>query len=334
MSSDAALGERIVSALSVFLDDRRSALPEAAPLLSEIQRLVDAGGKRLRPRFCYWGHRVAGGADGPEIVRTAASLELLHTFAIIHDDIMDNADRRRGQPTIHSIHGPSIAVLAGDLALVLADTLLTTAGWPPSGLEGGLVPYARMRQEVIAGQYLDIVRSGDPDMSEEDARRIVVLKSGRYTVLEPLLIGASLAGEANELGEFLVAFGEPLGEAFQLTDDLLGTFGPPTQTGKPDDSDIREGKRNLLYARAAQRLSGEERDFFIHHWGAGPSLSDAEVARLRELVESSGTRASVEELRDRLASQALEALASTPGRAESKAHLEALANEACGRAVS
>ena len=297
----------VEAAIDSFLERRRRAVPEAADLIDEIAALVGAGGKRLRPAFCYWGYRASGGEDGAEIVRAASALELLHTFAIVHDDIMDDSDERRGEPTVHVRHGTEFALLVGDLALVLADAMLLGAGFEPEISTGAFADYSLMRQEVIAGQHLDVLSAARTDVTEDEARRIAVLKSGRYSIEKPLVIGCRLAGGSDDLAAGLSRFGDPLGEAFQLRDDLLGTFGARASTGKPVDSDIREGKRNLLFAATARVLRGADDSFFLSRWGAD-DLSDDDVVRLRALVESSGAKRAVEELLERRAEAARAAL--------------------------
>jgi geranylgeranyl diphosphate synthase, type I len=319
------------SAIAGFLDERRRALPEAAPMLTEIERLLAAGGKRLRPSFCYWAYRAAGGVHRDEAVRAAAGLELLHTFAIVHDDIMDGSAERRGQPAVHVRHGTGIALLVGDLALVLADALLLGAGFSADTMMRAFVPYSEMRQEVIAGQQLDVLAAGRVDISRDEARRIAVLKSGRYSIEKPLAIGAALAGASCELADGLRRVGEPLGEAFQLRDDVLGTFGDPAETGKPADGDIREGKRHVLYAEAAARAVGSEREFLLARWGAGDDLTQGEVERLRSIIETCGARRATEDLLDARAADARRALGSLAVDAESAAALTALARHATDR---
>ena len=291
-----------------FLEERRDALAEAAPLIDEIRRLIDSGGKRIRPAFCYWGYRAANGKHSALAVRAAASLELLHTFAIVHDDIMDSAEERRGVPTVHVKRGVNVALLVGDLALVLADALFVGAGFSPEEVARAFGFYSRMRQQVIAGQYLDLELAGTSEVTEEQARRVAVLKSGRYSVEQPLAIGASLGGASRALQAGLAAFAAPLGEAFQLRDDLLGSFGRRAATGKPVDSDIREGKRHVLYAKALAGLSGAERTFFVGRWG-GDGLEEQEIEELRALLESSGARAATEALVEQLTGTALQHLA-------------------------
>ena len=309
--------------ISADLERRAAALPEARLLIEEMWRLTAAGGKRLRPAFCYWGHRAAGGAHGPEIVRAASSLELLHTFAIVHDDIMDAADERRGEEAVHARHGVGVGILVGDLALVLADDAFMGAGFAPEPTARAFEAYSRMRQEVIAGQYLDLAYAARTDISVAEARRVAVLKSGRYSIEEPLAIGAALAGAPDDFLERLAAFGGPLGEAFQLRDDLLGTFGDRSSVGKPVDSDIIEGKRNVLYAFAAAALAGAEGDFLRSRWG-GDALTGEEVSRLRDLVESSGARAATERLLDARVDDALARLEDLRVGDEERAALEEL----------
>jgi geranylgeranyl diphosphate synthase type I len=297
--------------LHAFLGVRRRVVPEAIELMDEIQRLIIAGGKRLRPAFCYWGYRCAGPPHCAEIVRAAASLELLHTFAIVHDDIMDDADERRGEPTAHIRGGIGFALLVGDLALVLADELFFSAGFDSETAAKAFAAYSLMRQEVIAGQHLDIRNARRSEIDERQARRVAVLKSGRYSIEKPLVIGALLGGAPRGLVQGLSRFGDPLGEAFQLRDDLLGVFGNRTTIGKPIDSDIREGKRNVLYAATSRMLTDADRAFFLRRWG-GENLTDDEIERLRLLIEKSGARCAVEAMLDERRSEATRALQSLP----------------------
>jgi geranylgeranyl diphosphate synthase type I len=229
-----AFGARVDEFLFGFLAERRERLagfdPAAAVLIDELARLLRAGGKRVRPAFCYLGHRAAGGEDGEPIERAAAALELLHTFALVHDDVMDDATERRGVPTTQvrfaaelgwssPAHGRSVAVLVGDLAAVLAESLLRSADFPRHRLDAALDRFDRMRVEMAAGQYLDLLGAARRDLPT--AEHVAELKTGSYTVEGPLLIGAALAGASGSLEGRLRAYGRPLGEAFQLRDDVL-----------------------------------------------------------------------------------------------------------------
>jgi len=303
------LREQVDACLERFLARKSDEIPEGEPLIDEIGRLHRLGGKRLRPAFCYWGYRAPGGVDRPEIVAGASSLELLHTFALVHDDIMDSADLRRGEKTTRAAHGDNFALLTGDLALVLADSLLMECGFPPEVIHRGFAIYSRMRGEVIAGQYLDVRVAEQPDATERQVRRIAMLKSGLYSVVEPLTIGAVLAGASMEVVEGLRAMGRPVGEAFQLRDDLLGVFGDSAVLGKSVDSDIREGKKTLLYVKAMKRASETDRGFLLDRWG-GADLATEEVEKLRRIIGRSGAREEIEDLLVDLRAQAAKALAS------------------------
>ncbi|MGE5225998.1 MAG: polyprenyl synthetase family protein [Planctomycetaceae bacterium] len=223
------LGEELDRALATASAELAAIDPSAGWLVEELRRLLDAGGKRLRPVFCVWGHLAAGGQDDDRIVRAAAAFELLHTMALIHDDVMDRSPTRRdvastyahlsAQAASRGVADPeragiAEAVLAGDVAAVLADRLLLTSGFPPERLVRALDRYQRVQLEMAVGQSLDL-RAHDAD-----TRRVAHLKGGSYTVTGPLLVGATLAGAGAEVLETLVRFGDPLGQAFQLLDDI------------------------------------------------------------------------------------------------------------------
>ena len=324
---------RVDSTIAGFVAAARDRLALADALFDEITVLIDAGGKRTRPAFCYWGYRSTGAEHGRGIERVAAALELLHTFAIVHDDIMDSSEERRGVPTVHAEEGENVALLVGDLALVLADALFMGSGFSPDAITRAFKSYSRMRQEVIVGQYMDLRLSERELIREDEARLVARMKSGRYTIEEPLLIGTSLAGGPGALSEGLSRFGELLGEAFQLRDDLLGTFGDRAHVGKPVDSDIREGKRNVLYAKTLVSLQQADRDFFVRRWGGGSSLTDADIRRMRRLIESSGARRGTEALLGKLKEEALEELESLAIDGESRRALEDLAHWATVRGL-
>ncbi|HEX5938721.1 MAG TPA: polyprenyl synthetase family protein [Actinomycetota bacterium] len=263
----AELRDRVDDVLDRFLDhtDRRNELPGDAevPLVDEVRRLLRAGGKRLRPTFCYWGFRAAGGADhgAPDapIVRAAAALELLHTMALVHDDLIDGAKERRGAPTTAARFaeradelgargdpewfGRAIAVLVGDLAAVLADRLFISSGFPPDELVRGLAVYHPMREAMAAGQYRQL--AGERPRDAEAARRAAALKGGGYTVDGPVRIGAAFAGAADAVDRCLSRFGAPLGEAFQLRDDLEDGDADPGVTRETVAELVADAKRAL-----------------------------------------------------------------------------------------
>ncbi len=231
---------RVDAALAQFLADRRAELagmdPAATVLVDEVLRLLDAGGKRIRPALCLVAHAAAGGEEGPSVVRAAAALELLHTFALIHDDVMDGADRRRGVPSTHArfaaeapagreaaAYGTSVAILVGDLAAVLSEHMLRTCGAEPEALSVALGRFDRMREEMAAGQFLD-VRAG---AEAESSPRTASLKTSSYTTEGPVLIGSALARAPEAVEGPLRVYARLLGQAFQLRDDAIdGAAGP------------------------------------------------------------------------------------------------------------
>jgi geranylgeranyl diphosphate synthase type I len=305
---------RVDEHLGEFIAARRHDVLEAADAMtvlhSAIEALTGAGGKRLRPAFVIWGHLAAGGdpaAAAP--LHAAGAVELLHTFALLHDDVMDRSATRRGRPTAHhelrahaanvddaEWFGVSAAVLAGDLAFVWADRLFDEIDAHATG--SGAARHARrlfttLRTEVIAGQYLDIHRGCSATADETDAARIALLKSARYTASRPLQIGAALAGADDALSERLARFGDAAGMAFQLRDDVLGVFGDPGSTGKSAADDLREGKRTLLVQRAMALTTDAGRAVLCTALGT-PDLDEVSAKRCRDVIAASGALASVE----------------------------------------
>jgi geranylgeranyl diphosphate synthase type I len=301
------LVERVEGELHRFLSVQAQAFRQGDPgvlaLFEELSRVIDSGGKRLRPAFCCLGHMAAGASVDDRAIRAAAALELLHTFAIVHDDVMDRSATRRAVPAtwvyLAEVHrregyrgdpggyGLAGAVLLGDLALVLAGRAFRESGFPDDRLLAAQERYDRMRAEVVAGQYLDVLAAHRGIAGEAEARRIALLKSGGYTVEGPLHIGALLAGGGPDLIGCLSRYGVALGEAFQLRDDVLGVFGDPSVTGKDRDSDLREGKRTVIVAKAAAAASPEDREFLETRLGH-PDLTAEEVERARHILQSTG----------------------------------------------
>jgi geranylgeranyl diphosphate synthase type I len=231
---------RVDEILEGFLAARRDEAaaidPRTAEPIDEILRLVRAGGKRLRPAFAYWGYRAAGGADGPEIWRVAAAIELLHTMALLHDDVMDADDERRGAPSARARQtsaarargqadpgrvGDAVAIVAGDLAAAFAEQLVDTAGFPADRQAAGAARLARMRLELALGAYLSVANV------DVDPATVAYLKGGAYTVEGPLLLGAALAADVPGIDEVLSTYARPLGAAFQLLDDLADGDASP-----------------------------------------------------------------------------------------------------------
>jgi geranylgeranyl diphosphate synthase type I len=334
----------ITRTLLRYLETEREVLDtEAHPLLDEIEALISAGGKRLRPLFCYWGHRAAGGKDSPEVIRAGAALELLHTFALIHDDVMDRSSSRRSRATTFRAlaelaagvphrgdpvrFGTSAAILTGLLGFVLADRLFYTAGFPLEATMRASDRFDRMRLHAIGGQYLDLLASHRGEADEDVARRIGALKSGGYSVADPLVIGALLATDNEAAINTLDEYGRPLGEAFQMRDDVLGVFGDPMQTGKDGDGDLREGKQTVLLAKARTLATASQRNE-IDKWVGNPEITNEAADRIREVITASGALDRTNELIADLAEQATKALANGNLDPEAEVQLRELAERA------
>ncbi|WP_022883887.1 polyprenyl synthetase family protein [Glaciibacter superstes] len=369
MAESSRLVDLVQSRIDDFLHLREPIVttisPELAPFV-DFSRQFLRGGKRFRALFCYWGwHSVRAddllNADEngdrrflDPVVSAAAALELFHAAALVHDDIIDNSDTRRGAASAHKLfeglHRQSgweqgAADFGRDAAILLGDLML---GWSDELLDEGLVAlgdanlalatravFNRMRTEVTAGQYLDILgerawRTKPETELEDSALRVIVYKSAKYSVQAPLGIGATLAGGTPAQREALRAYGLPLGIAYQLRDDLLGVFGDAEVTGKPSGDDLREGKRTVLVARARTAMSGGARRIFDELLG-DPGLEEDQIRTLQRTILGSGAVESVEALISEQVGGALDALTNAPITPVAKSQLTALAKSVAHR---
>lgn len=302
----------VQAALDAFITEHGGRIArisaELLPATSALTALL-AGGKRLRAACCYWGYYGANGDNESAIVRASAALELLQASALIHDDVMDRSDTRRGQPSMHrqfeayhaehEMHGDptnfgaAAAILIGDLALAWCDGLYYESGFDSTSLQRGKRILDDMRTELMAGQFLDVLEQARGGGDVERAQRVMRFKTTAYTIERPLHLGAALAGAPQATFDAYTAFGVPLGEAFQLRDDLLGVFGDATETGKPAGDDIREGKRTVLIALAQERASGADRATLDALVG-DPDVDAGGIAAVREILIRTGARDEVE----------------------------------------
>jgi geranylgeranyl diphosphate synthase type I len=347
----ASLRSAVEEELAIFLNFEGAYLNSISTELSPVSDVLTSflldSGKRLRPLFAYAGFAAAGGTIEKPIVRAIAALELLQACALIHDDLMDGSDTRRGKPSIHrhfeTIHvqdeldgfapqyGLSAAVLLGDLALVWSDQMLNSAGLTTEQFARVFPYYNEMRVELMAGQFLDIHEQTQKTTSVDRSMKIARYKSGKYTIERPLHLGAAMSSKSSpQLFAALSAYGLPLGEAFQLRDDLLGVFGDPSITGKPAGDDLREGKRTVLIAMTNDRQSEAQREIARQHFGK-PDLDAQGVEVLREIIESTGAKAELEATIEHLTDQALSAAQSDVFTPEGNALLVELANIATKR---
>ena len=348
----AAFRAGIQGALDEFLDEMTGRL---APLGADAARLLDeargavSGGKRFRAAFCYWGYRAVRPEveDEHALVRACAALELLHASALVHDDYMDASATRRGRPATHRAfttehrrdgwrgdpeqYGAAAAILLGDLLLSWADELLRRCGLPAAEVSAAMDVFDRCRSEVIAGQFLDVSVQARGAADVDAAMTVLRYKSAKYSIERPLHIGAALAGASEEALAGLSAFGLPLGEAFQLRDDLLGVFGDAETTGKPAGDDLVEGKRTVLVALALDAATPE--DAAALDGMLGTPLDPDQVARARRIIDESGAHAQVEVVIKELADRALVALVGSSVDERARDVLRELASAATQRVV-
>ena len=363
-----AFRDAVSADISDFLSEQSSVLDSMGPELVPMHLMASqmlCGGKRLRPAFCVWGYIAAAGNPSDEelkpLLTAAGSLDVLHVSALIHDDLMDSSDLRRGRPAAHrqfeALHanagwlgdsaafGRAGAILLGDLLLMWSAQMLHSADVDQSALERALPIVEAMRTEVTCGQYLDMVAQAHPlrkrapaigslkptiELALDDASRVVEYKAARYTVQRPCQIGAAIGGGDDELYFALGAYGSPLGRAFQFRDDLLGVFGDPQVTGKPAGDDLREGKRTVLVAHAYAHASDDGQKLLLQRLG-DPGLDETGISELQQVIVESGARDAVESMINEYHERALKALHDTEITEEGRAGLTALADAAVRR---
>ena len=336
-----ALARRVEDRLAAAIDAEAARWQAVDPALGDVfvalRSLTLGGGKRLRPAFCHWGFVGAGGADDDERwIDAGAAFELLHAFALFHDDVRDGSATRRGARSAHLVFadrhaeqtwtgesrrfGEGVAILIGDLAFVYADRLLSGAPVAAQAI------WHELRIELNVGQYLDVVGTARNERRADAADRIVRYKSGKYTVERPLHLGAALAApeRAGELLGPLSAYGLPLGDAFQLRDDVLGAFGDETVTGKPVGDDLREGKPTPLLALATAAANPAQHAV-LGRIGR-PDLDEDAILTLQEVLVSTGALAALEARIETLTHEAVHALAGAPITAEARTALTELAH--------
>ena len=285
-----------------------------------LRRSLTSGGKRLRPRMCHWGFVATGGRLDTrwhdDLVRAAAALEVLHGFALIHDDVMDQSEMRRGAPAAHVVaadrhargaargsstrFGESIAVLLGDLAHSLADSLVSPLPSPMRDY------WFELNLELLAGQRADLTGSAAARRDLAHAEAVAALKSGAYTIERPLQLGCLAASADEQQRSALATFGRHLGRAFAWRDDILGVWGEPEFTGKPSGDDLREGKTTVIWVMGTERLTGAAARA-MERVGT-PESRDEDVPLLQEALEGAGIRSELEDRIEQEVATAEEAL--------------------------
>ncbi|HEY4694548.1 MAG TPA: polyprenyl synthetase family protein [Candidatus Nanoarchaeia archaeon] len=328
-----------------FLDQKKKEASEIDPqtqdLVGEIIRFGQNGGKRIRPAFMYAGYISSGGQAHEAILFATLSVELLHTFALIHDDIMDKSDLRRGQLTTHrqftKLHqlknlrgkredfGLAAAILAGDLSYSFAEEIFTEAPFPQERVRRARYFFDQMKTQVVYGQYLDVLGGYKETLTEDEVLKILEYKTAKYTVERPLHLGAMLAGADYQILEAFSRYAIPLGQAFQIQDDILGTFGSEKEIGKPADSDIKEGKKTLLVVKAMELASQKNKNALKSLVGK-PDVTKDEIEKVRKIIEETGSLDYCVKLSRELLRQAKEVVTGAKLKPEGKNYLIAAAS--------
>lgn len=348
MSNSERLIERVNAVLARTMSEQTATWSAVSadlqPVFQHISDLVLGGGKRLRPQFAYWGWIAAGGEPHAELpVEVGSAIELLHVMALLHDDIIDDADSRRGQPTVHrhfeALHaeqhwagesrrfGEGAAILAGDLTYVMSDALMNGVNSEARAV------WHDLRLEMNVGQYLDTLGSARRERRPEMAQLVCRYKSAKYTIERPLHIGA-LAADATsgtQLMPMLSAYGLPLGDAFQMRDDILGAFGDSSVTGKPVGGDFHEGKPTPMLAHAYENATSAQRQ--VLDLVGTLQLSDNQIAAIQAVVEEIGSREFMENKIVELRNEAISALNKTDLNSDAHEQLVALAHVVTNRLV-
>lgn len=308
------------------IEDVRAENVLVADALKHAKRITLAGGKRLRPAFMLAGYQAAGGTEEERLIQAALSVEFIHMFLLVHDDIIDRDRLRHGIPTIHDEYcrfgettlgladgrhfGNSIALILGDMLFAFGNEVIFRSGFPESRIIAALAKTQQIVSQTAIGEASDIYHEYAQQATSADILKMYEQKTARYTFEGPLHLGAILAGKEAELLDSFTRYALPLGTAFQIQDDLLGVFGDEKRLGKPVGSDIQEGKLTLLVTTVFEK-SRAYREELIGILGKGPELSAADIDRFRSIITDSGAVREVKALAERSlheARQVLEAL--------------------------
>ncbi|WP_330255925.1 polyprenyl synthetase family protein [Nocardia sp. NBC_00565] len=340
-----AFKARVDAALEQFVgqeSDQFLAIdPQLRPVADQIV-VATTHGKRMRAAFCYWGWRAAGQPDSDALVRAAAAMELVHAAASVHDDIIDDSPLRHGLPTAHvtlrealrdrpssKSSARALAMLVGDMLMALGGQLFVASGLPSAYLSRARPLWASLARELIAGECLEILCTGAaPDIAE--SLKVVRYKTAKYTVEQPLLIGGALAGAHPRLLKAFSAYGLPLGEAFQLRDDLLGLFGDPARTGKANLDDLRTRRPTALLAETWQAADHSQRKQ-LRRLLNRRDASDDDLHEIRDLMTRVRAPARIEAMITARVEEATSALGGVDVAAHAARALTELAHAATAR---
>jgi geranylgeranyl diphosphate synthase type I len=342
--------KQIDNELNAYLDDKiREAEREdlfVANLAKQTKKIILSGGKRLRPAFMYWGYIAGGGKDRKKILKTSISIELVHNFLLMHDDIIDHGKKRHGVETINSKYtkigriffgsenaqhfGNSMALIFGDMVSAMSNQVVFTSDFPPQLIVKALNQIQAIVAQTVVGEIQDVYMDSSGKTSEEAILKMYRNKTACYTIEGPLNLGAILAGAEGKIIKDLSAYALPLGVAFQIQDDILGIFGLEKKLGKEVGLDIQEGKKTLLLVKA-QELGNREQRAFLKGVLGKKNISFSEIRKFQEIMIKSGALQYVQELASDLVAEAKRSLTEADINSEAKDFLLSVADHMVAR---
>ncbi|PIP26191.1 MAG: hypothetical protein CO140_02540 [Candidatus Moranbacteria bacterium CG_4_9_14_3_um_filter_40_7] len=314
--------------LAVYLDRKIKEIKKldffTTDLAKQAKKIILSGGKRLRPAFMYWGYIAGGGKNREKILKTSISIELIHNFLLMHDDIIDHGKIRHGVETINARYakisrlffnpesaghfGNSMALIFGDMLSTMGNQVVFTSDFPSKLIVKALNQVQTIVSQAVTGEIQDVYMDSSGKTSEEAILKMYEYKTAGYTIEGPLNLGAILAGAEEKIFKTLSAYALPLGVAFQIQDDILGIFGSEKKMGKEIGLDIQEGKKTLMLFKA-QELGDREQKTFLKGVLGRKNISRAEIKKFQEIMIKSGALRYVQNLISGLVAEAKESLA-------------------------
>jgi geranylgeranyl diphosphate synthase type I len=301
-----------------------------AETLGAVKDIMMAGGKRLRAAGMYYGYLAGGGEDRAAMLQTSVSVEFIHAFLLIHDDIMDRDAIRHGVPTIHERYrhlaetlfpktdathfGNSIALIVGDMVGALGNDIIFRSPFPKERVFQALSRLQKIIAFTVIGQAKDVYFEYRKQATPEEILKMYEAKTAKYTMEGPVHLGLLLAGAEEEMLTAFSAYAIPLGIAFQIQDDILGLYGSSERIGKPQGSDLKEGKMTLLNALLLERLSAKERGEFVAVLEKGVLLDEKDIEYVKNLMRESGVLEEVKNQANQLIHEGDSALQSLRGK--------------------
>lgn len=270
-----------------------------ADAISYARKITMSGGKRARAAFMYFGYIAAGGKEKEKIIKASVSIELIHSFLLMHDDIIDRDSLRHGIKTTHIYYGEiakkyfkhkdadhfgnSMAIIVGDMMYAFGNQVLFESGFEPALIVNALHRLQGVVSRTVVGESQDILIENKGEATEQEILQMYENKTARYTIEGPLHLGAILARADEKMMQSLSDYSIPAGIAFQIQDDILGVFGTVGKTGKPVGSDVRQGKQTILVAKALEKASRAQKEILKKCLG-NSDLTEKDLDEFKKVI--------------------------------------------------